>query len=85
MNWRKFMADPSYLSLNVSLKLIRHWADFHGFLLSEFVYDAWDILATKLPKTNMMFLEGVPNSGKSFVLRSVVALYKYSATVQGTS
>ncbi|KAI0217858.1 hypothetical protein LSAT2_030426, partial [Lamellibrachia satsuma] len=38
-----------------------------------------------LPKTNMMFLHGVPNSGKSFLIRSVASLYKYSATVQGTS
>lgn len=51
----------------------------------SFVDDVWRILTFQLPKTNLLFLHGVPNSGKSYVVRSIAALYKYSATIQGTT
>ncbi|KAI0229513.1 hypothetical protein LSAT2_020063, partial [Lamellibrachia satsuma] len=85
MNWGKFEESDKYLSVDVSIRLFRHLLKFHNHNVDNFVNDVWLLLTFSLPKTNLIFLHGVPNSGKSFVIRSIAALYKYSATVQGTS
>ncbi|KAI0231278.1 hypothetical protein LSAT2_018359, partial [Lamellibrachia satsuma] len=61
------------------------WCDLHGINMSNFVDDVWDVMNESRPKLNLLFLEGVPNSGKSYIARSMIALFKYSATIQGTT
>ena len=85
IKWDEFDGDDSYLSVEVSMRLIRHLLDHHEYGLNQFIDDVWSILTLQRAKTNLLFVHGVPNSGKSFIIRSLAALYKYSATVQGTT
>ncbi|KAI0231276.1 hypothetical protein LSAT2_018357, partial [Lamellibrachia satsuma] len=85
IQWDKFENDDKYLDVDVSLRLFKHLLTFHQLNIDTFINDVWCILNFTMPKTNLLFLHGVPNSGKSFIIRSIAALYKYSATVQGTS
>ena len=77
--------DQAYLNVDVSMRLLRHLLTHHDYNVESFVDDVWRILTLQLPKTNLLFVHGVPNSGKSYIIRSVAALYKYSATIQGTT
>lgn len=85
INWSTFTTNEKYLSVDVSLNLFKHLLTHHDISLDAFVNDVWDILTLKRPKTNLMFLHGVPNSGKSYIVRSFCVLFKYLATVQGSS
>lgn len=85
MNWNKFTESDKYLSVDASLRLFKHLMKHHDINLDTFVDDLWRLLTFAQAKTNMIFLHGVPNSGKSYIIRSLVSLYKYSATCQGTS
>lgn len=53
--------------------------------ISTFVNDVWNILNQKFPKKNLLVLQGVPDSGKSTIARSIVDLFQHAATVQGTA
>ena len=83
--WEKFETDDAYLDVDVSMRLINHLLTFHGYDPQTFVADVWAILTLRLQKRNLLFFQGVPNSGKSFIARMIAALYKYPATVQGTT
>lgn len=85
MNWNKYTESDKYLNVDASLRLFRHLLKHHEINTDNFVDDLWRLLTFTQPKTNMIFLHGVPNSGKSYVIRSLVSLFKYSATCQGTS
>ncbi|KAI0234581.1 hypothetical protein LSAT2_015182 [Lamellibrachia satsuma] len=85
MNWSKFTESDKYLNVDASLRLFKHLLQHHDISFNAFVDDMWRLVTFAQPKTNMVFLHGVPNSGKSYVIRSLVAMYKYSATCQGTS
>lgn len=85
MLWNKYLDDPKYLSLDISLRLFAQLMVHHDISQQSFVNDVWQLVTFAKPKQNLLFLHGVPNSGKSFIIRSLVALYKYSATCQGTT
>lgn len=85
IKWEKYETNEGYLPVDMSMKLFNHLLTFHDISVDQFVQDVWDILTFKRPKTNLMFLHGVPNSGKSFIIRSVCWLFKFLATVQGSS
>ncbi|MEG7522134.1 MAG: hypothetical protein M3H12_03425 [Chromatiales bacterium] len=84
MKWDKFNTSEN-LATDVSHKLFEEILTTQNINKHNFVSDVYDILTLKKPKQNLMFIEGVPNSGKSFIARSISALFKYSATIQGTS
>ena len=85
IKWEKFEGNDAYLNVDASMRLIRHLLSHHEYSVESFVDDVWRILTLQLPKTNLLFVHGVPNSGKSYIIRSIAALYKYSATIQGTT
>ena len=84
MKWEKFNTDK-YLAKDVSLELIKQILETQGISTLQFTRDVHDLLTLAKPKNNLLCLEGVPNSGKSFIARSIAALYKYQNTCQGTS
>ena len=84
MDWTKFQ-NEHYLTKEVSLVLFKNILDAQDISLVEFVNDVYDLLTMSKPKQNLLALEGVPNSGKSFIARSIAALYKYQNTCQGTT
>ena len=85
IDWAKYEQNEKYFPVDVSLNLFRHLLTHHDISVDAFVQDVWDILTFKRPKTNLMFLHGVPNSGKSYIVRSFCVLFKFLATVQGSS
>ena len=84
MRWDKFENDK-YLAKDVSIQLIKEILKTQGISTLTFTRDVYELLTRAKPKTNLLCLEGVPNSGKSFIARSIAALYKYQNTCQGTS
>ena len=84
INWTKFDTDQ-YLKHDVSMKLIKEVLHAQGISVIEFTRDVYDLLTLAKPKNNLLCLEGVPNSGKSFIARSIASLFKYQNTCQGTS
>ena len=84
MDWTRF-ENEHYLTKEVSLALFKNILDAQDISLVEFVNDVYDLLTMSKPKQNLLALEGVPNSGKSFIARSIAALYKYQNTCQGTT
>ena len=84
INWEKY-DQTKYLDKDVSLKLIKEILNAQGISLIEFTTDVYELLTLAKPKTNLLCLEGVPNSGKSYIARSIASLYKYQNTCQGTT
>ena len=84
MDWSKFQTDQ-YLSKEVSLHLINQILEAQDINLGQFANDVYDLLTFQKPKQNLICLEGVPNSGKSYIARSIASLYKYQNTCQGTT
>ena len=84
MDWTKFQTDQ-YLSKEVSIVLFKQILDAQDISIIEFVNEVYDLLTMNKPKQNLLAFEGVPNSGKSYIARSIAALYKYQNTCQGTT
>ena len=83
MKWEKY-DQTKYLDKDVSIKLLKEILTTQGISVIEFTTDVYELLTLAKPKTNLLCLEGVPNSGKSYIARSIAALYKYQNTCQGT-
>lgn len=81
----KYNKKDSYMSLNISLRIFRLLLRRQNIDISRFINDVWCILNHKYPKKNLLILQGVPDSGKSTIARSIVDLFQHSATVQGTA
>lgn len=84
MDWSKFNTKE-YLAKDVSLRLFSAILKNEGICESVFVKDIHELLTLKNPKQNLIFFEGVPNSGKSFIARSIASIFKYQSTIQGTT
>lgn len=64
---------------------MRIWFEHQGFDKEQFMDDLFNVLTKKLPKINTFCLQGEPNSGKSWVLRSLLPWFMYFGEVrQGT-
>lgn len=72
-----------YLSVIESLDVFRKWLQLQQFDANEFLDNLFGILEKKTPKVNTFCLHGPPNSGKSFILRSIVPHYSYFGEVRG--
>ena len=84
MDWTKFQTEQ-YLNKDVSLLLIKQILEAQDISIVQFTNDVYELLTMSKPKQNLLCLEGVPNSGKSFIARSIASLYKYQNTCQGTT
>lgn len=84
-DWNLYLNNTNYLSLDISLRLFRLLLRKQNIDISTFVNDVWNILNQKFPKKNLLVLQGVPDSGKSTIARSIVDLFQHNATVQGTA
>lgn len=84
-DWNLYLNNPSYLSLDISLRLFHLILRKQNIDIATFVNDLWSIISKKYPKKNLFVLQGVPDSGKSTTARSVVDVFQHSATVQGTA
>ena len=85
MDWGKYDNNDIYLKKDVSLPLLKEILSAQGISHLEFTRDVYELLTLARPKSNLLCLEGVPNSGKSFIARSIAGLFKYQNTCQGTS
>ena len=85
LDWSKYDSNDAYLKTDVSLALFKEILAAQDISHLEFTRDVWELLTLARPKSNLLCLEGVPNSGKSFIARSIAGLYKYQNTCQGTS
>lgn len=81
-SWRD---SPKLLSLKESRDLFDKWLQNNNFDKSEFCGDLFNVLERKVPKLNTFCLQGPPNAGKSFILRSIVAWYQFFGEVRGGS
>lgn len=65
--WMGEHVDDSFISLEDSYNLIVDWIEFHKFEEDTFIKDMYNVLAGKSGKHNTMFIQGVPNGGKTMV------------------
>nr|QVW56852.1 MAG: nonstructural protein [Emberiza spodocephala parvoviridae sp.] len=69
-----------------SARLMELWCEFQGIDPQQFVYDVIDCLDKKKRKLNTLILKGEPNSGKTFIAKSLQkAVRFYGEVTQGLS
>ncbi len=73
--------EKHYLSVDDSVMLIEKWIDFHNFNKDVFLTDLFNTLTKSLPKKNTFILQGPPNSGKSWLIRSLLPIMRYYGEV----
>lgn len=84
-DWSLYLNNSHYLSLDISLRIFRLLLRRQNIDITNFVNNVWNIINQKYPKKNLLIFQGVPDSGKSTIARSIVDLFQHSATVQGTA
>jgi len=65
------------MTLTQSLDVFEKWCEHQKIERDDFVDNVFNVLSREIPKKNTLMLEGSPNSGKSYILRSIVPYYKY--------
>lgn len=74
--------ENEYYDVTTSKVLFRKWLDHQEFEEPTFMADLFNVLEKKLPKKNTFVLQGRPNAGKSWVLRSLVPLFMFYGEVR---
>lgn len=69
--------DPKYIPLGESVKLFSRWCEFQSIDEAGFMQELFDVLMCKVPKLNSFVIQGAPNAGKSFILRSLLPWYRW--------
>lgn len=69
--------DAKYIPVDQSVKLFEQWCKHQNIDRGQFVRDVFDVLLKKRPKINTLGIQGPPNAGKSFVLRSLLPWYRW--------
>nr|QTE03882.1 MAG: nonstructural protein [Turdus hortulorum parvoviridae sp.] len=90
---KRFMEDraetldecKSFLSFKASMELLESWLKHNAIDKADFRTNIFNVLGRKIPKKNSFMIQGPPNSGKSYVLRSLVPYYVYWGEVHGTA
>lgn len=72
-----------YIGVDESIGLLFDWIRHQGFDADNFINEIFDVLERKVPKKNTFCLMGPPNSGKSFVMRSIIPHFSYFGEVRG--
>lgn len=87
MNWDQFNPNKSkiWMDKECSLKIFKSILMTQGIEEQVFVKTVWDLLNKTKPKTNLLVLTGLPNTGKSMIARSIADLFTHVSTIQGTS
>ena len=78
--WR---SNRSYMTTSESVILFHKWCEFNNFDVNQFLDDIFDVLEKKTPKINTFCLQGPPNCGKSYLMRSLVAWYPFFGEARG--
>lgn len=74
-----------YMSVERSLQIFDQWIRHQEFDKGTFIDQLYGVLERKYPKKNTFVLYGEPNSGKSYILRSLIPHYSYFGEVRGGS
>lgn len=69
--------DPKYIPLAESMKVVSRWCEHQGIDECKFVTELFHVLKRKIPKMNTFAIQGPPNAGKSFILRSLLPWYRW--------
>jgi len=73
---------PEFYEPRLSKRLFERWLREQGFDKMEFLEDLYNVLHKKKPKKNTFVLQGAPNAGKSWILRSLVPLFMFFGEVR---
>lgn len=71
-----------YLSIVQSMDIFKEWCTHQNINQEKFVRDIFDVLTKKRPKFNTFAIQGPPNAGKSFILRSLLPWYRWWGEVR---
>lgn len=69
--------DKKYIPLDKSMAIFSDWCKLQGFDQGQFCKDIFDVLLKRRPKINSFVLQGPPNAGKSFILRSLLPWFRW--------
>nr|QTE03886.1 MAG: nonstructural protein [Tarsiger cyanurus parvoviridae sp.] len=73
----------TYMSYADSCMWYDKWIEHQGFDGTQFTEAVFDVLSRRHRKKNTLMLEGEPNSGKSWIIRSILPHYKYWGECHG--
>lgn len=60
-----------FYDTETSLRIFKHWCSHQNIAQDKFVTELWEVLTGQRPKINSFVLEGPPNAGKSYILRTL--------------
>ncbi len=60
-----------FYDTETSMRIFKHWCSFQSINLDQFVTELWEVLTGQRPKINASVMEGPPNAGKSYILRTL--------------
>lgn len=84
-NYKDYGTEEHY-SLEDSVELLQRWCKFQHINYEQFVRDVINTLDRKIPKKNCLYLQGESNSGKTWLMKSIMKLVTYYGEVnQGTA
>lgn len=69
--------DEKFIPLAESLKLFNRWCEHQQIDEYKFCKELFDVLMHRVPKFNTFSIQGPPNAGKSFILRSIMPWYRW--------
>lgn len=74
------------ISVKESTELLKDWCKFQNIDPTQFLRDIYDLMDQKLRKKNTLYLRGAPNSGKSYIARSLCKASRFFGQIsQGTA
>lgn len=77
-----FKPPPGYLTTRETINMIQKFCIHNGFLTTSFLDNLFDVLTKALPKVNTFVLQGEANSGKSWILRSLLPWFMFFGEVR---
>lgn len=69
--------DVKYHTVKESIDAFQRWCKAQEIDELDFVTKLFNVLKRKVPKLNTFAIQGAPNSGKSFILRSLLPWYRW--------
>lgn len=74
--------NPLYMSVERSMEVFTRWCTHQGFVQGDFVRDIFDVLLGRRPKINTFALQGPPNAGKTFILKSLLPWFRWYGEIR---
>lgn len=75
-------ASLEYMNVTESVKMLREWCNHNEIVMEDFVQELFNVLGKRIKKINCFMLEGPADSGKSFIVRSLIPYYIYWGEVR---